>query len=124
MNNTISGNIIASLDDGERWDVVAYLYRLSTTAEELDTGKQLYEANCASCHGPELQGTDKGPPFLHRVYEPSHHGDAAFQMAARNGVRAHHWKFGDMLPVPGLKPDDVAHITAYVRMQQRKAGIR
>ncbi|MBK7135941.1 MAG: cytochrome c [Rhodocyclales bacterium] len=86
-------------------------------------GKALYEKNCASCHGPELQGTDKGPPFLHRVYEPSHHGDAAFQMAARNGVRAHHWKFGDMPPVPGIRPDDVAHITAYVRMQQRKAGI-
>jgi len=26
--------------------------------------------------------------------------------------------------VPGVTPDDVAHITAYVRMHQRKAGIR
>jgi mono/diheme cytochrome c family protein len=87
-------------------------------------GKPLYEKNCASCHGPDLKGTDKAPPFLHRFYEPSHHGDAAFQMAARNGVRAHHWNFGDMPPVPGISPDEVAHITAYVRMQQRKAGIR
>ncbi len=87
-------------------------------------GKPLYEKHCAGCHGPDLRGSDKGPPFLHRVYEPSHHSDLAFQLAVKNGVRAHHWKFGDMPPVEGLTPDDVAHITAYVRSQQRKAGIR
>ena len=87
-------------------------------------GKGLYEKNCASCHGPDLNGSDKGPPMLHKIYEPSHHGDAAFQMAAKNGVRAHHWKFGDMAPVPAVTPDDVAHIVAYIRMEQRKAGIQ
>lgn len=87
-------------------------------------GKKLFAANCASCHGADLKGTDKGPPLLHKVYEPSHHGDAAFQMAAKYGVRAHHWQFGDMQPVPAVTPDDVAHITAYVRMEQRKVGIR
>ena len=29
-----------------------------------------------------------------------------------------------MQPVPGLTPDEVAHITAYVRHEQRKAGIQ
>ncbi len=29
-----------------------------------------------------------------------------------------------MAPVPGLTPDDVAQITAYVRFEQRKAGIQ
>lgn len=87
-------------------------------------GKKLFAANCASCHGADLKGTDKGPAMLHKVYEPSHHGDAAFQMAAKHGVRAHHWQFGDMKPVPAVTPDDVAHITAYVRMAQRKVGIR
>jgi len=86
-------------------------------------GKPLYERNCASCHGVDLKGTDKGPPFLHRVYVPSHHADAAFQLAVKNGVRAHHWKFGDMAPVKGVVPDEVAHITAYVRARQRQAGI-
>lgn len=88
------------------------------------TGKPLFLAHCASCHGADLRGTDKGPPLLHRIYEPSHHADIAFQMAVANGVRQHHWKFGDMKPVPGVSPDDVAHITAWVRAAQRKVGIR
>lgn len=87
-------------------------------------GKRLYEKNCASCHGQELKGSDKGPPFLHPVYETSHHGDASFQAAVHHGSRAHHWKFGDMPPVQGVSPDDVAHITAYVRQQQRLVGIQ
>ncbi|WP_374682981.1 c-type cytochrome [Accumulibacter sp.] len=87
-------------------------------------GKALFEKSCASCHGASLQGSDKGPPMLNKIYAPSHHGDASFQLAVKNGSRAHHWKFGDMAPVPGLTPDDVAQITAYVRLEQRKAGIR
>jgi cytochrome c len=91
-------------------------------------GKKLFDKHCAACHGADLKGNDKGekkgPPLLHKIYEPSHHGDAAFQLAAKNGVRAHHWPFGDMAPVPQVTPDDVAHITAYVRAEQRKVGIR
>ena len=86
-------------------------------------GKPLYEKNCASCHGPNLKGTDKAPPFLHRFYEPSHHGDAAFQMAARNGVRAHHWQFGDMAPVEGVTRAEVETIVAFIRAVQRENGI-
>jgi mono/diheme cytochrome c family protein len=87
-------------------------------------GKRIYEKHCASCHGQDLNGSDKGPPFLHPVYVPSHHGDTSFQAAVRHGSRAHHWKFGDMPPVKGLSADDVAHITAYVRQQQRRVGIQ
>lgn len=87
-------------------------------------GKPLFEKHCASCHGVQLDGSDKGPPLVHRIYEPSHHGDIAFQLAVKNGSRAHHWQFGDMPPVTGVTPDEVAHITAYVRMHQRRAGIR
>lgn len=87
-------------------------------------GKVLYNQNCASCHGADLKGSDKGPPFLNRIYESSHHSDLAFQLAVKNGSRAHHWQFGDMKPVPGLTPDDVAHVTAYVRSEQHKVGIK
>lgn len=86
-------------------------------------GKPLFVKNCASCHGDALNGSDKGPPLIHKYYEPSHHSDAAFQLAVSAGTRQHHWQFGDMQPVPGLTPDEVAHITAYVRARQRRAGI-
>lgn len=88
------------------------------------SGEALYSKNCASCHGADLNGSEKGPPLLHRIYEPSHHADLAFQLAVKNGVRAHHWRFGDMKPVPTVTADDVAHITAYVRTMQRKSGIQ
>lgn len=41
----------ASLNDQERWDVVAYALTLHTTNEQLELGKTLFEENCADC-GP------------------------------------------------------------------------
>jgi mono/diheme cytochrome c family protein len=94
-----------------------------STPPELAEGERLFDQNCARCHGPRATGTDQGPPFVHIIYEPNHHSDAAFQMAALNGVRAHHWQFGDMAPVPGVTAGQVSEITAYVRWLQRQAGI-
>ena len=93
---------------------------LSETAER---GKALYEANCARCHGPSATGSDQGPPFIHRIYEPNHHGDMAFVLAVTRGVRSHHWQFGNMPPVPGLDERDVELIVAYVRQLQKANGI-
>lgn len=86
------------------------------------TGDALYQANCASCHGTDLRGTDQGPSHLSVVYEPGHHGDAAFLLAARNGTQQHHWRFGNMEPVPGLSDEDIAAIVAFVRENQRTQG--
>lgn len=85
-------------------------------------GEPLYQASCASCHGTDLRGTDLGPSHLSVVYEPNHHGDIAFVLAAQNGVRAHHWPFGDMAPVPGLSDEDLEAVVAYVRENQRING--
>jgi mono/diheme cytochrome c family protein len=90
---------------------------------ELRQGEALYDANCAQCHGPHGTGTGGGPPLVDRIYEPSHHGDIAFLMAAQRGVRAHHWNFGNMPPVTGVSTEQVTAITAYVRWLQRAAGI-
>ena len=57
------------------------------------------------------------------IYEPSHHGDEAFQRAAAVGVRGHHWPFGDMPPVEGVTRGDVTMIIAYIRELQRANGI-
>lgn len=91
-------------------------------ADLVSTGESLFQANCASCHGADARGTDKGPSFLSRVYVPSHHGDAAFLLAVRNGSPQHHWGFGDMEPVEGLTDEDVVAITAFVREIQRIQG--
>lgn len=86
-------------------------------------GAALFDAHCSRCHGPEGTGSDHGPPLVHKVYEPSHHPDGAFHRAIRQGVRAHHWHFGDMPKVGGLTDAEVAAVIAYVRARQRAAGI-
>lgn len=91
---------------------------------DVGKGRALFQQNCSSCHGADLRGTNQGPPMLHRVYVASHHSDAAFQLAVKNGVMPHHWPFGNMPAVPGLNSNDVAQITAYVRAEQVKAGIK
>jgi len=93
--------------------------------EEASIGKRAFDTACASCHGANAAGQDGvAPPLVHKTYEPSHHGDAAFQRAAQQGVRAHHWPFGDMPPVEGLTQSDVDAIVAYVRALQRENGIK
>lgn len=90
---------------------------------EVQPGAAKFNALCARCHGAEGTGTQHGPPLVHKIYEPGHHGDAAFHRAAVNGVRAHHWQFGDMPKIEEAKPEDVDQIVKYVRWLQRQAGI-
>ncbi|MFK7846125.1 MAG: cytochrome c [Rhodothermales bacterium] len=92
------------------------------TIEKL--GERRFNENCAVCHGKNAAGNEGvGPPLVHIIYEPSHHGDMAFQLAAKQGVRAHHWPYGNMPPVPSVTENDVTNITAYVRALQRANGI-
>lgn len=86
-------------------------------------GAALFAANCAACHGQNARGSNQGPPLIHRIYEPSHHDDFSFYRAVSSGSRQHHWQFGDMPPVPGVSFEDTSHIIAWVRQQQRRAGI-
>lgn len=87
-------------------------------------GRQAFNANCAVCHGTNAAGQDGvAPPLIHRIYEPGHHGDASFLRAVTNGVRAHHWPFGDMPAIRGLDREDVMLITAYIRELQHENGI-
>jgi mono/diheme cytochrome c family protein len=86
-------------------------------------GADLFDAHCASCHGTGALGSDQGPPLIHRIYEPSHHSDLAFYRAVALGVHQHHWEFGAMPPVAGVSGEDAAHIIAWIRREQRAAGI-
>ena len=96
---------------------------LPDLSPEQQTGRALFDANCTECHGQNALGSDRGPPLLHRIYEPSHHSDSAFLLAVRKGVRAHHWKYGNMPAIDGISDNEVVQITAYVRALQRANGI-
>jgi mono/diheme cytochrome c family protein len=50
----------------------------TTISAQIETGKQLYGANCASCHGDGGQGTDKAPPVV---------GKDAFPLEPRAGAK-------------------------------------
>lgn len=95
-----------------------------TLSEQAQIGKTAFDAKCAACHGADADGqVGVAPPLIHKIYEPSHHGDESFQRAVAQGVRAHHWRFGDMPPVDGLTRGDVQVIVAYIREVQRANGI-
>lgn len=95
-----------------------------TLSAAAQSGKRLFDENCISCHGPNAVGHEElGPPLVHIIYEPGHHGDEAFQRAVALGVRRHHWPFDNMAPVEGLSRGDVALIIAYIRELQRANGI-
>ena len=95
---------------------------LASPTADVSRGAELYTQTCASCHGADLRGTERGPSHLSIVYEPNHHGDDAFRSAIANGAPQHHWDFGPMPPVDGLSPDDVDAIVAFVRAAQEREG--
>lgn len=108
---------------------IGLLFSLNSYAVKTDTGINVpfgqalgmskFKQNCAQCHGDWAKGTDSGPPLIHNYYKPSHHGDEAFYRAALNGVRAHHWRFGNMPPVEGIEHKDIAKIITYIRWLQK-----
>jgi mono/diheme cytochrome c family protein len=42
---------LQSLSDENLWNVVAYLWSRNTSKTELANGRDLYQTNCAACHG-------------------------------------------------------------------------
>ncbi len=93
------------------------------TAADTGAGAALYAANCASCHGDDLRGTDQGPSHLSAVYAADHHPDDSFRRAIEGGATAHHWNFGDMAPVPGLDDAEIDAIIAFIRSVQDEEGL-
>lgn len=91
--------------------------------DEARAGREAFDRLCAACHGADAAGSAAGPPLMHRIYGPGHHADAAFTLAAQRGVRAHHWRFGDMPPMLSARLDEIGLIVRYVRELQRANGI-
>lgn len=98
--------------------------RLPSLNEEQQAGRTLYGQYCAACHGPDGAGqAGIGPPLVHIVYETGHHPDGAFHAAVQLGVRAHHWRFGDMPPVAGITEAETEAVIGFIRAVQRENGI-
>ena len=115
---------LTSSDPTQAGGVLADVSLPDTFSQNAQIGKSAFEAKCSACHGINAAGQDGvAPPLVHKIYEPSHHGDESFQRAASAGVRAHHWSFGNMPPVEGITRGDVTMIIAYVRELQRANGI-
>lgn len=64
-----------SLNDRQRWDVVAYVYSLNWTAGSLEQGKTAYEDNCVSCHGAD--GLGDGPEAASLDVKPASWNDTS-----------------------------------------------
>ena len=117
---TAASDTTISMENG----VLANVLVPETLSQNAQIGQLGYEAKCAACHGANAAGQDGvAPPLVHMIYEPSHHGDEAFQRAAAMGVRGHHWPFGEMPPIEGVTRGDVTMIIAYIRELQRANGI-
>ncbi len=86
-------------------------------------GRPVFQDTCAACHGEDLRGSSTGPPLIHEYYVPSHHSDASIELAIKRGVQPHHWHFGPMPAWPSLTDQEIADVIAYVRQQQREAGL-
>jgi mono/diheme cytochrome c family protein len=95
----------------------------STPEARLAQGEDLFQANCATCHGEDLLGTFVGPPLLHEIYAPDQLTDDDIRAAVANGVTPKTWDFSGMPAFPNLDPDDVEALIAYVRSSQRAAGL-
>ena len=91
--------------------------------DPLARGANLFEANCASCHGPEGGGTAAGPPLVDELYTPERTPDEDIRRAIQQGVEQQNWEFGDMPAMPGLDDDEIDDIIAYVRELQAEAGL-
>jgi mono/diheme cytochrome c family protein len=95
----------------------------STPENRVVQGEELFQANCATCHGPDLLGTFVGPPLLHEIYAPDQLADDDIRAAVANGVSPKNWDFSGMPAFPNLDTDDVEALTAYIRSSQRAAGL-
>lgn len=116
----VAWQALAPSANGEAYTVSVNVPDLSPAAVR---GKAAFDANCAICHGVNASGTDKGPPLVHNIYNPGHHADGAFFIAAKRGVRSHHWPYGDMPPQPQVSEGQIKDIIVYVRELQRANGI-
>jgi len=112
--------VLENMKRPEKTGIAVKIPELSAASKR---GQTLFNENCASCHGVNASGTEQGPPLIHDIYNPGHHGDSAFYAAIRYGVRQHHWPYGNMPPQPHVSNVMIADILIFIRETQVENGI-
>jgi mono/diheme cytochrome c family protein len=106
-----------SLSDRQRWDVVAYLYSLSTTEQIIKEGEKLYQVNCAGCHG--LAGNGKGPDIGDLSIAPTNFTDLELMAGRSDQQLFQSISEGKGADMPGyaeqLSPQEIWAISDYLR---------
>lgn len=110
---TYAGNA----SDQERWDVVAALWSLATTADRLELGERLYAKNCAACHGEG--GTGNGPGGTYQPKAPANFTDAGRMLAGTTALLTAKVRRGGMgtgMPYWGsiFTEDELAAVVDYL----------
>ena len=112
-----------SIGDRQRGPAAVVAVKVPALTDDARAGGEVFDRLCSACHGAHAAGSQAGPPLVHLTYRPAHHADVVFSLAVQRGVPAHHWRFGDMPPVPAARADDLRVIVQYVRELQRANGI-
>jgi mono/diheme cytochrome c family protein len=86
-------------------------------------GQTVFNQNCGSCHGLNGEGTRAGPPLIHTIYNPGHHGNRSFSRAVTQGVQQHHWSYGNMPVQPNIGFSELSGIVSFIREVQKHNGI-
>ena len=111
---------------------LAFAAPTATAAGDVEAGKATYQANCASCHGPEGRGD--GPVAMALDPKPRDFAEAQFKYDTdgdgttgsdadiTNIVQQGAAAFGGnvmMAPLPHLSDAEVANIIAYIRTLEK-----
>lgn len=112
-----------SLNDRQRWDVVAYALTLNPDAQQVEKGQAIYQADCASCHGETGKGDGPSaggltlPDFSDQEFMAARSTNDFYQ-AISNGVEPGMPAFAEQ-----LSEDERWALTAYLRSLSFTAGV-
>ena len=106
-----------NLTPEERWDVIAYVYILSTSPEEIQHGAVIYAEKCAACHGPQGKGDGLAASGLSTP--PMNFSNQNF-MSQTTGIGLHRAIFEGVTPAmpafgSALGEGDIWALVAYLR---------
>lgn len=73
------------LGSDERWDIVYYIWRFSTSQEVLRAGQEIYNSSCVACHGDDGQSMILGAANFSDPRFASHQSPSDFYVVTTQG---------------------------------------